>query len=112
MRRLRRPRARVAEVQLLDGVWVERGGTAGWRREIGAEGRRCVMRRGAMHLILRRSASAVPRARGSAELVCAGVHETEMELLRFTWSRKTFTIREICLLATALMARVANYFTQ
>ena len=45
-------------------------------------------------------------------MVCAGVHEMEIESLRFTRSRRIF-IREImCLLATGLMARVANSFTQ
>jgi len=58
---------------------------AGWCREGGAKGRRCVMRLGFTHpWTARRSASAFPWARGLAELVCAGVHEMEIELLRFT----------------------------
>ena len=41
-------------------------------------------------------------------MVCPGVHEIEMELLRFTWSRRTFIREMMCLLATGLMALVAN----
>ena len=58
------------------------------------------------------SASAFPWAKGLSELVWAGVQEMEIALSRFTWSRRALIREMICLLATGLMARVANSLTQ
>ena len=45
-------------------------------------------------------------------MVWAGVQEMEIELSRFTWSRRALMRAIICLLATGLMARVANILAQ
>ena len=114
MRRLRLPRARVAEVQLRNGERTS--GTRWFCRQVpGCRGRGSTLRqkmRSHATPSCKAISSAFPWAKGSPELVCAGVHEIEMELLRFTWSRRTFIRELMCLLATGLMARVTNNFSQ
>ena len=112
-RRSKRPRTSDIPDRRLDRGRGQSSTTEAELQGVSAGGRHCVRRWGAAHSrAASLSASAIPLAKGLSELVWAGVHEMEMELSRFIWSRRTLMRAIVCLFATGLMARIANSLTQ